>query len=156
MIFRNQITDALIMYIETCRAVAFPWLCDQNGHLNTSRYVEMFDVALYHLVDALQASGTEDAGRGWADVKQAIEYRVEVPIGAVLLVRSRVTEIGRSSFSAHHLMTDPRQRTTYATLRAKTVRLDLKQRRSTPLSPEFIEGAKALFRSQGECEIISE
>lgn len=35
--------------VETYRGVAFPWLCDHTGQLNTSKYVEMFDVAGHHL-----------------------------------------------------------------------------------------------------------
>ena len=132
------------MPIETCRAVAFSWLCDQNGHLNTSKYVEMFDVAFYHLVHALGAPPGQRDGLGWANVLQALEYRAEVGLGAPVLIRSGIIETGRTSFRSRHVMTDPDQAVVHAILQEKTVRFDLSARRSAPLPEGFVERAKAL------------
>ena len=127
--------------IETYRGVVFPWLADQMGHLTTSRYVEMFDVAAYHLAHRL-GLGPDRTGRfGLADVRQEIDYKVEVPVGALVLIRSGILSSGRSSYRARHMMTSPDRRDTHAVLEAVTVRFDLIQRKSAPLPPDFADRA---------------
>ena len=124
--------------IESFRGVAFPWLCDQMGHLTTFRYVEMFDVASYHLMHALGERPQEGTAQlGWADVNQSIDYKAEVRVGALVLIRSGVLRTGRSSFVAQHVMTDPDGETVHAVLTATTVRFDLLERKSAPL-PDFL------------------
>lgn len=124
--------------IECFRGVAFPWLCDQMGHLTTFRYVEMFDVASYHLMHALGERPQEgSAGLGWADVNHSIDYKAEVKVGALVLIRSGVLRTGRSSFVAQHVMTDPDGEIIHAVLTATTVRFDLLERKSAPL-PDFL------------------
>lgn len=123
--------------IETYRGVAFPWLCDQMGHLTTFRYVEMFDVASYHLMHALGDRPTPHAGLGWADVNHSIDYKAEVAIGALLLIRSGVVRTGRSSIVTQHVMTCPDGAVEHAVLTATTVRFDLVARKSAPLPDDF-------------------
>ncbi|MDM7955759.1 thioesterase family protein [Blastomonas sp.] len=131
--------------IETYRGVAFPWLCDQMGHLTTFRYVEMFDVASYHLMHALGDRPAAQAGElGWADVNHSIDYKSEVAIGALLLIRSGVVRTGRSSIVTRHIMTDPDAGVEHAVLTATTVRFDLVARKSAPLPDLIRAGCEAL------------
>ncbi|WP_156318091.1 thioesterase family protein [Blastomonas sp. AAP25] len=131
--------------IETHRAVAFPWLCDQMGHLTTFRYVEMFDVASYHLMHALgDRPAGQNAELGWADVNHTIDYKAEVAIGALLLIRSGVVRTGRNSIVTRHVMTDPDATIEHAILTATTVRFDLVARKSAPLPEAILAGCEAL------------
>lgn len=131
--------------METFRGVAFPWLCDQMGHLTTSRYVEMFDVAAYHLVHRLGLGHHPETGMGLADVRQEIDYRAEVPLGGLVLIRSGLLEVGRSSYRARHVMTDAAGEVEHATMVAVTVRFDLAARTSVQLPDGFAAVAKPLF-----------
>ncbi|MFN3472700.1 MAG: acyl-CoA thioesterase [Blastomonas sp.] len=131
--------------IETYRGVAFPWLCDQMGHLTTFRYVEMFDVASYHLMHALGDRPAAHTGElGWADVNHSIDYKAEVAIGALLLIRSGVVRTGRSSIVTQHVMSDPDGAVEHAVLTATTVRFDLVARKSAPLPEHMRTGCEAL------------
>lgn len=126
--------------IETFRGVVFPWLTDQMGHLTTSKYAEMFDVATYHLLDALGDSA--GAGEtGWADVRQVFEYKAEVRCGALVLIRSAPIAMGRRSFTALHTMTNPSGEIVHATMEAVTVRFDLVARKAIALSEAFVTAA---------------
>ncbi|MFN3817668.1 acyl-CoA thioesterase [Blastomonas sp.] len=129
--------------IETYRGVAFPWLCDQMGHLTTFRYVEMFDVASYHLMHALGDRPTRHTELGWADVNHSIDYKAEVAIGALLLIRSGVVRTGRSSIVTQHVMTGPDGEVEHAVLTATTVRFDLVARKSVPLPDYFLTSCEA-------------
>ena len=130
--------------IETYRGVAFPWLCDQMGHLTTFRYVEMFDVASYHLMHALGDRPAAQIGElGWADVNHSIDYKAEVAVGGLLLIRSGVVRTGRSSIVTQHVMTDPDAEVEHAVLTATTVRFDLVARKSAPLPEYFRTGCEA-------------
>lgn len=132
--------------MESYRGIAFPWLCDQMGHLTTSRYVEMFDVASYHLMHALgERTESRDTDMGWADVNHSVDYKCEVGIGALVLIRSGVLRTGRSSFAAQHIMTDPGRQKVHAVLTATTVRFDLIERKSAPLPDFLLTNAQAFM-----------
>lgn len=130
-------------WFETYRGVVFPWLCDQMGHLTTSRYVEMFDVASYHFMHLIKAPPT-DSEMGFADVRQEIDYRDEVRAGALVLIKSALLRVGRTSFRARHVMSDPDENRVHAVMEAVTVRFDLKARQASPL-PEFFSASAATF-----------
>jgi acyl-CoA thioesterase FadM len=131
--------------IETYRGVVSPWLADQMGHLTTSKYVEMFDVASYHLMHALGDRPATDRTMGWADVRHTIDYKAEVGVGALVLIRSGVLKTGRTSFSARHVMTDPDGEVLHAVLEAATVRFDLVARKASPLPEGFAGRAAGLM-----------
>ena len=40
-------------YIETFRAMVYPWHCDHQNHMTVMHYVGMFDSAFWHQVSAL-------------------------------------------------------------------------------------------------------
>lgn len=130
---------------ETYRGVAFPWLCDQQGHLTTSQYMLMFDVASYHLMDTLTRGTGDDPALSWADVRHEIEYRAEVPVGGLVVIDSAIESIGTSSLRAVHEMRSVDGAVLHARMVAVTVRFDKTARRSAPLSDAVRERAGALL-----------
>jgi acyl-CoA thioester hydrolase len=133
----------VVQTFETFRGVAYPWLCDQMGHLNTAKYVEMFDVAGFHLLHLLGLPAA-DQDFGWADVRQEIDYKAEVPLGALVVIRSGLLKAGGSSLRARHVMESADGGNTHAVMEVVTVRLDLHARRAAPLPREFRERAGEL------------
>ncbi|NIR31302.1 MAG: acyl-CoA thioesterase [Gammaproteobacteria bacterium] len=121
--------------IETFRGVAHPWLCDAFGHLNTRNYVGMFDDASFHLFSALGASPIEllREHKGWADVKAELEFKDEVPLGHLVVVRTGVVKLGRTSLAYRHEMRGADDDRLHATMQTVTVHFDLKTRKSIPL-----------------------
>jgi acyl-CoA thioester hydrolase len=124
--------------METYRGIAFPWLCDHQGHLTTSQYLLMFDIAAYHLMDRLQGGIGDAPDLGWADVRHEIDYKSEVAVGALVLVRSGVVRLGRTSITHRHVMTSTDGATVHAMLQAVTVRFDRAARSAAPL-PELLK-----------------
>jgi acyl-CoA thioesterase FadM len=129
--------------IETYRGVAFPWLCDHMGHLTTFRYVEMFDIASYHFGHMLGIDLDPAGGIGQADVRQEVDYKAEVAVGTLLLVRSGIVSLGSKSYRSRHVMTAPGRDVEFARLEAVTVFFDLKARRAAPFPDGFAAAAKA-------------
>lgn len=125
--------------IETYRGVVFPWLADQMGHLTTSRYVEMFDVASYHLLHIAGLGHDSECRTGLADVRQEIDYREEVLVGGLTMIRSGFVSLGRTSFRTRHVMTGADGSVIHSVLEAVTVRFDLAARQSLPLPEGFAE-----------------
>jgi acyl-CoA thioesterase FadM len=131
--------------VETYRGVVFPWLADQMRHLTTSRYVEMFDVASYHLLHRLRFGYDPSANLGLADVRHEIDFKAEVAVGGLVLIRSGVISFGRSSFRARHVMTDADGAIVHAVMEAVTVHFDLAARKAIPLPPDFAARAAAVM-----------
>lgn len=120
--------------IETYRGVVFPWLCDQQGHLTTSQYMLMFDVASYHLLDHLTRGLDEPSTLSWADVRHEVDYRAEVKVGALVVVRSMVARLGGKSITHSHLLQSTDGTVTHAALLATTVRFDTAARQGVTIS----------------------
>lgn len=131
--------------IETARAVAYPWQCDGMGHFSTPFYMQVFDVATYHLFAQIGMSSAAMAGtqRGWADVRHEIDYRKEIHAGALLLVRSGLTAVGGKSLKSVHHLIDADTDAVSAVLNAVTVYFDLEARRATEFSAETRERLQA-------------
>lgn len=130
---------------ETYRGVAFPWLCDQQGHLTTSQYMLMFDVASYHLMDMVTRGTGDDPALSWADVRHEIDYRAEVPVGALVVIDSTIESLGTSSLRAVHTMRSVDGEQLHARMLAVSVRFDKAARRSAPLSAALRERAAPLL-----------
>ena len=133
--------------IETFRGVAHPWLCDVFEHLNTRHQMAMFDDAGFHLLNAVGPDATTLAveRRGWADVRLEVDLADEVPKGALVVVRSRVEKLGRTSVSHVHTMYAAGDDRVHSTLEVVTVFFDLEARKAAPL-PELVrQKTAALF-----------
>jgi acyl-CoA thioester hydrolase len=135
-------------------AVVHPWLCDAMGHLTTRHYLGMFDDASYHLFAALgydPVAGKRDH-QGWADVSHQIDYRSELAAGALVRIEGEVTALGRTSITSEFRMIALDSERLCATLAARTVCFDLKQRRSRPLPAQIVARARELF---GAIQIVA-
>lgn len=80
--------------------------------------------------------------RGWADVKQTIEYKKEVRAGDLLIIRTEMVRLGRSSVIYCHTMRDFDTGGLCATSEHVVVHFDLKNRVSVPLTAEITTAAR--------------
>lgn len=129
--------------VETFRGVAYPWLCDSMGHMNTQHYCTLFDGATFHYLALFGGPRLlKGSQRGWADAKQTIEYRHEVLSGDLLLITTAMTRVGRSSLSFRHELTDIEDGGLRAISDHVTVHFDLANRVSVPLTEAMALRAK--------------
>lgn len=139
----RQPADAL----ETYRNVVYPWQCDSMGHMNAQFYATAFDAAGFGALSRVAPMHDLLAeGLGWADVRQVIEYRHEILAGTILVVRSAVAALGRSSITMLHTMTDDSGETLHATSEMKTVLFDTRRRKAVAFEGSLRERAEALPR----------
>jgi acyl-CoA thioester hydrolase len=131
--------------METHRGVVYPWLCDSMGHMNTQFYAAMYDQATFHFLSALAPYATLAAsGRGWADVRQVVEYKQEARAGALVLIRSTVTRLGTKSVTYIHEMRNVETDVVHSTSEQVTVLFDLKARKAIEIDEAIRERARAL------------
>jgi len=133
------------MALETHRGVVYPWLCDSMGHMNTQFYAAMYDQATFHLLSALAPYATlEASGRGWADVRQLIEYKHEARSGALVVIRSSLQRLGGKSVGFLHEMRNLETDVLHSTSEQVTVLFDLKARKAAELDEAIRERARKL------------
>jgi len=130
--------------IETFRGVAHPWLCDVYEHLNTRHHMAMFDDAGLHLLHAIGPDAATLAAerKGWADVRLEVDLEAEVPKGALVVIRSRVLKLGRTSVTHAHVMHDAATDRRHAAVQVVTVFFDLEARKAAELPEVVRERAK--------------
>lgn len=137
--------------VETFRGVAYPWLCDSMGHMNTQHYCALFDGASFHFLALVSQIGSmKENDRGWADVKQTIEYKKEVRAGDLLIIRTEMMRLGRSSLTYRHTMKDLGKQELRATSEHVVVRFDLANRLSVPLSEEIAGAARQFIHDDAK------
>ena len=131
-------------WFETFRGVAHPWLCDAFGHLNSRHHMALFDDAGFHFLHRLnKAAGlAEDRKFGWADVSIHATLSDEVPLGALVVIRSSLVKLGRTSVTYRHEMRACDDDRLHSAQEVITVRFDLEARKAVPL-PEAIRTATA-------------
>lgn len=131
--------------IETYRSACYPWHCDSMGHMNTQFYVTMFDAASGHLLSRLApTSELEPVRRGWADVRQLIEYRHEVRSGGLVHIVTRLTRVGTKSVEYLHSLMSSESGKLHATSANTTVLFDLVARKALVLDERIRERGRAL------------
>jgi acyl-CoA thioester hydrolase len=132
--------------VETFRGVAYPWLCDSMGHMNTQHYCALFDGATFHYLARMGGPRhLKQSNRGWVDAKQTIEYHREILAGDLLLIFTSMTRVGRSSLSFRHELTDLESGELRATSEHVVVHFDLEKRVSLTLTETMIAKAKEHF-----------
>ncbi len=120
--------------IETYRGVAYPWNCDSMGHMNTQFYAALYDGASFHFLGMLAPYGElKKSGLGWADVRQLIEYKHEVPSGSLLVVRTTLKRLGTKSVEYLHEIRNAESDVLHSTSEQVTVLFDLNRRAAAPL-----------------------
>ena len=115
------------------------------GHMNTRFYAAIYDDASFHFLARLAPSRAQkESGLGWADVRQLIEYKQEVAGGALLLVRTVLKRLGRTSVEYRHELHDAETDLLHSTSEQVTVRFDLAARKAAPLDEEIRRRGAAL------------
>ena len=130
--------------IQTYYGVVQPWLCDTMGHLTTRHYVGMFDDSHWHFFAELGAHQEEmlERGEGFADVKSTLEYKQELYVGALVVIKGEIASLGGKSFVHRHEMYNRQSGELAATMENVTVAFDLKARKAVPLFDYFRKGAE--------------
>ena len=131
----------------TLAGIAHPWLCDGMGHLNTRHYLALFDDATHVVLARLGHSfrGPAEKQFGWADVRNEIDYLVEVPQGTVVDIYSGIYKLGTKSLTILSEMRDVETSQVHARMKAVVVYIDLAKRKALPISDEIRRHATPLL-----------
>lgn len=128
------------------KGVVHPWLCDAMGHLTTRNYLAMFDDSGYHMFFQVfraapveEQSGRKD--RGWADVRQIIEYKDELRAGEIVEIKAKLRKVGNKSVTFFYEMYNVANGSLSATLESTSVYFDLVERKAIPLTEEMKQRA---------------
>ncbi|MDH3689838.1 MAG: acyl-CoA thioesterase [Gammaproteobacteria bacterium] len=134
-------------YIETFRAVVYPWHCDHQGHMTTMHYVGMFDAAFWHQFSTMGFTRAylENHHTGFADVKDTIEYKAELPVGSLVVIDSGLLRIGKSSVTSLYRMRNSETGDIAATSEKVSVYFDLKVRQTATVPDEMRKAMEQYF-----------
>ena len=126
-------------WMETHRAVVFPWHCDHLGHLNVRWYAHFFDDAGFHLWSRIGLSHATLVDRGIVTViaRSATDFQHEVRAGELLTVESAFTRLGSKSLTVSQRMTNAETGALCATQEVVEVFFDLKDRKAVPMPDEI-------------------
>jgi acyl-CoA thioester hydrolase len=126
-------------WMETHRAVVFPWNCDHMGHLNVRWYAHFFDDAGFHLWSRIGVSHATLAKRGLATViaKNTTEFLHELRAGELVAVESAFTRLGGKSLDAMHRMRNAETGALCATQHAVQVFFDPEARSPCPIPDDL-------------------
>lgn len=94
--------------IETLRRPVAPRDCDMLGHMNVAAYVDAVSDAMFSVQIAVGLTPTDMAtGRkiSFVAARMEVDYRAELHLGDVFVLRSRVLHIGTKSCRFQHFMT---------------------------------------------------
>jgi len=132
---------------DTFRGLVYPAQCDAMGHMNVQHYIAAFDQAMWHLVHEFgyRKPASPNTGHGWADVRHVVEYRRELPAGALYRVASGVDKVGRSSLVTRHRMFEMESGDLAAECEMTSVYFDLAARVSAPLPQSLSNAARVLL-----------
>jgi acyl-CoA thioester hydrolase len=137
--------------MEAFRGVAHPWRCDVFDHLNTRHHMAMFDDAGFHLLHAIGPDSATRARerKGWADVRLKVDLEAEVPKGALVVIRSRVVKLGRTSVTYAHVMHSADDDRRHSAVQVVTAFFDREARHAAPCSDVVRERGNVASPRQG-------
>lgn len=126
-------------WMETHRAVVFPWHCDHLGHMNVRWYGHFFDDAGFHLWSQIGLSHATLKDRGVVTVIASIktDFRHEARAGELLLVKSAFTRLGTKSLTMRQQMINAENGTLIATQEVVEVFFDTESRAATEMPNEI-------------------
>ena len=118
--------------IETYRGTVYPHQLDHMGHMNVQWYTAKFDEGTWHLFSAVGITSDYIRGqhRGMAAVEQTTRYKAEVMAGDLLVVKSRVLEVGDKVLRFLHVMCNAESGKEVATTELVAVHLDRHERKA--------------------------
>jgi acyl-CoA thioester hydrolase len=119
--------------------IAHTWLCDHNGHLNTRHHLALFDDANLLFMSELGYHPDESlrSRRGWADVRNEIDYLSEVKAGGIVEIYAGIAKLGTTSVVIELEMRAARDARVHSRMRAIVVHFDMDTRAAIPLPDEF-------------------
>jgi acyl-CoA thioester hydrolase len=114
--------------------------------MNTQFYAAAYDGATFHFLSRVGPYG-ELAKRhlGWADVRQLIEYKHEVPAGSLLVVRTTLIRLGNKAVEFLHEMRNAETDELHSTCAMATVLFDTKARRAAVIEDWIRTRAESLL-----------
>jgi len=130
------------------RVIPIDWT-DYNGHMNESRYGQVFSDAgdvVMAMVGADQAY--IDSGFSYFTVYNNITYREETRAGEVVFVRSQVFEAKGKKLGMYHELCREEDGALLATCKQLLVHVSLETRRSCEPGPEVSARLDALHEAQ--------
>jgi acyl-CoA thioester hydrolase len=126
-------------WMETHRAVVFPWHCDHLGHMNVRWYGHFFDDAGFHLWSQIGLSHATLKEQGIVTVIASIktDFLHECGAGELVLVRSAFTKLGTKSLTMRQRMTNAETGDLIATQEVIEVFFDVTARTATAMPDEI-------------------
>ena len=104
-----------------------------------------YDGASFHFLSMLAPYGElKKSGLGWADVRQLIEYKREIPSGSLLVVRTTLSRLGNKSVEYLHELRNVETDALHSTSEQVTVLFDLNKRAAARLDEAIRRRAAAL------------
>lgn len=143
----NRKTDDLGLPITVERIVPNDWT-DYNGHMNDSRYGDVFSVAADQMMTICGADKNYIAtGNTYFTLDLQITYLVETHAGDAVFVRSKISRAeGKKLWLEHALYSavNINERVQLATCKQLLIHVDLTTRRSSSPKPQILETINAL------------
>lgn len=109
--------------------------CDGLGHVNNAVYLTYLEQARFAFWQRL--TGVSGIPRSFILARVECDYRVQATAGDRLVVRLRVTAVGKSSFTFEYELVNARTREVVATARSVQVMYDYQARRSIPVPDDI-------------------
>lgn len=109
--------------------------CDGLGHVNNAVYVTYLEQARFAFWQRL--TGIRGIPRSFILARVECDYRLQATAGDRLVVRLRVTAVGKSSFTLEYEIVNGRTREVVATARTVQVMYDYDARRSMPIPDDI-------------------
>jgi acyl-CoA thioester hydrolase len=109
--------------------------CDGLGHVNNAVYLTYLEQARFAFWQRL--TGVSGIPRSFILARVECDYRVQATAGDRLVVRLRVTAVGKSSFTFEYEIVNGRTREVVATARTVQVMYDYTEGRSIPVPDDI-------------------
>lgn len=133
--------------VETYRGTVYPWELDHMEHMNVRFYTAKFDEATFHLfaMIGLTPSYLRHENRGMAAVQQNITYRRELLAGDIVVIESRILEIGDRKLRFVHVMRNAETMEEAATSELLGVHIDRTARKSCPFPQAVLAAGRSMI-----------
>ncbi len=133
--------------IETYRGIVYPHQLDHMEHMNVQWYTSKFDEATWHLISAIGITQEylHSQNKGMAALEQKTLYKTEVRVGELLLIKSRVHEIGNKTIRFEHKMYNAETMQEVASTEIVGVHMDRDVRKSSVMPDGVVEKCASLF-----------
>lgn len=108
--------------------------CDAMGHVNNAVYLSYLEQARFAYWQRL--TGATGIPRSFIVARVEIDYRAPITLDDRIVVRLRVSAVGRSSFTLEYEVLNARTRAVVATARTVQVMYEYEARKPVPISDD--------------------